>query len=354
MNIHVLDQTFKDIYVIDSYISVIWTRRYYSYGDCELYLSAEKEILDVLQCGYYLVREQDIKSTGLYNVMIINSREIQTDAENGDNLTVKGWCLKSILKRRVIIDQTVLQGTIQACLHSLIDQNIINPTNASRQISNFTLGTDTFTDDTKVKMQITGKNLAEAFEEICLSYGIGYDVYLYNGNFVFYLYKGLDRSYAQNVNAHVVVSEAFDNLLSSDYEQNNTEFANVAIVAGEGEGNARKKVTVGTASGLERYEMWVDARNASSNDGEIAEAQYLAMLATDGQDALSEAKATIVLSGEIINGVSFIINKDYFLGDVIQFENNYGISAATRVIEVIESDDDTGENIIPTFSDMEV
>ena len=354
MNVHVLDKTFKDIYVIDSYISLIWTRRYFSYGDFELYISAEKALLDVLQEGYYLVREKDIKPTGMYNVMIINSREIQTDAENGDNLTIKGWCLKSILKRRVIVNQTVLQGSLQACLHSLIEQNIINPTDTSRKISNFILGTDTFTDTTKVKMQITGTNLADAFEEICTSYGIGYDVFLQNGNFVFYLYKGEDRSYAQNVNPHVVVSEEFDNLLSSDYQQSREDFANVAIVAGEGEGNARKKVTVGTASGIDRYELWVDARNASSNDGEITDAQYLDMLTTDGVEALNESKTTTVLSGEILNGVSFIINQDYFLGDIIQFENDYGISASTRVIEVIESDDDTGENIIPTFTDMEV
>lgn len=354
MNIYVLDNNFDIAAVIDSYVSIIWTTRYFTYGDFELYLSAEAQTLDVLKEGYYLVRETDMKATGYYNVMIINSREIVTDAENGDNLIVTGYCLKSLLKRRVIVNQTMLSGTVQNCIRSLISDNIISPTDASRQISNFVLGTDTFTDATTIKKQITGKNLAEAVEELCTLYGIGYDVYLYNGNFVFYLYKGVDRSYAQQQNAHVVVSEQFDNLLSSDYKQSKDDFANVAIVAGEGEGAFRKKVTVGTATGLERYELWVDARNESSNDGDISDAQYIDILREEGREALGETGVTTMLSGEIINGVSFEINKDYYLGDVIQFENDYGITASTRIIEVIYNEDETGENVIPTFAEMEV
>ena len=77
------------------------------------------------------------------------------------------------------------------------------------------------------------------------------------------------------------------------------------------------------------------------------------------EGAFSSLKFTVpsiqtMLSGEIINGVSFQINDDYFLGDIIQFENNYGISAATRIIEVIYNEDETGVNIIPTFAEMEV
>ena len=78
------------------------------------------------------------------------------------------------------------------------------------------------------------------------------------------------------------------------------------------------------------------------------------MLQEDGENALSERDVTTVLSGEIINGVSFQINEDYFLGDIIQFENDYGISAATRIIEVIYNEDETGINVIPTFAEMEV
>ena len=355
MDIYVLNKEYKQIAVIDSFVSVIWTTRYFTNGDFELYLQAKEGLLDILQEGFYLVREQDMDSTGkMKNVMIIEAREIVTDIENGDNLIITGKCLKSLLKRRVVSEQTVLQGNLLTCLKQLINESIINPTVTARQISNFTFGTDAFTDSTKIKKQITGKNLLEAFEEICTAYGIGYDVYLYNGTFYLYFYKGVDRSYDQSTIPHVVVSEAFDNLLSSDYKQSKEDFANVAYVAGEGEGNARKKAMVGTATGLERYEVWVDARNASSNEGEISDSEYMAMLEADGEEQLAEMGVQTMLSGEIINGVSFKIGEDYFLGDIIQFENDYGISAVTRIIEVIYNEDETGINIIPTFAEMEV
>lgn len=359
MDIYVLDKTFEPVAVIDSYVSVIWTTRYFTVGDFELYLQADARILDILQEGFYLVRESDMQAAGIMrNVMIIESREIVTDAENGDNLIITGRDLKSILKRRVISNQTVLQGFLMNCLKQIVTECIISPTIAARQISNFRFGSDTFTDSTKIKKQITGTNLEEAVSEICTAYGIGYDVYLQRENggvsFVMYFYKGVDRSAEQDTNPHVIVSEEFDNLLSSDYKQSKDNYANVAYVAGEGEGNARKKVIVGNASGLDRYEVWVDARNASSNEGEISEAEYLSMLEADGIEALGDMNVTTMLSGEIINGVSFQINDDYFLGDIIQFENDYGISAATRVIEVIYNEDETGINMIPTFAEMEV
>lgn len=353
MNIYVLNKSFEMIYVIDSFVSVIWTTRYYTYGDFELYVSAEKKLLDVLKEGYYLVREQDISDTEYHNVMIVQNREIVTNAESGDNLIITGFCLKSILRRRVITNQTVLSGYVSACIQRLITENIIDPSDSGRAISNFKLGNVDVINNHTMKMQITGDNLADAIAEICQNYGYGYDIVLKNNQFVFNIYEGKDRTYAQNTNPYIVFSEQFDNLLSSDYTQSKTDYANVAIVAGEGEGIERIKKTVGTETGLNRYEIWVDARNASSNQGEITDAEYLEMLEQDGTEALSEKGVTTEFSGEVDNTINYILNRDYFLGDLVQIENDYGISASTRIIEVIESEDETGQNIIPTFSEME-
>lgn len=355
MNIYVLDTSFKVIDVIDEYISVIWTRRYFSYGDFELYLMASENNLDILTAGNYLVREQDIVSQSeFHNVMIISNRDIKTDVENGDNIIVTGYSLKSILKRRIISEQTTLSGMVENCITQLLIENLINPSVAERQISNFRLGTNMIINSNTMQRQITGDNLSEAITEICMTYGYGYDVYISNGNFVFYIYEGADRSYDQSANPYIIFSTEFDNLITSDYVQNNDNYANAAVVAGEGEGDERKKVTVGTASGLNRYEVWIDARNSSSNDGEISESDYLNMLRQEGVEELSELTTTTSFEGEVDDTTNFVIGKDYFLGDCVQVENDYGISAKTRIIEVIESEDENGADIIPTFSEMEV
>ncbi|MDT2284838.1 hypothetical protein P7H17_00070 [Paenibacillus larvae] len=41
---------------------------------------------------------------------------------------------------------------------------------------------------------------------------------------------------------------------------------NIAVVAGQGEGEDRKIVTVGTSTGLNRHEMFVDARDVGTQE----------------------------------------------------------------------------------------
>ena len=354
MNIYVLDESFEIVGIIDEYISCIWTTRYFTYGDFELYVSADEELLDLLQTNRYLVRENDIDEAGYHNVMIVRNREITTDAENGDHLIITGYSLKSIINRRIIPEQTILNGDVATCINILIDDNIINPDINARKINNFILGNNSVINTYTMKQQITGKNLEESISKICMTYGYGYDVYISNGKFVFYIFEGVDRSYNQTTNPCVVFSPEYDNLLSSDYIVNNDNFANAAVVAGEGEGTARKKVTVGTATGLDRYEVWIDSRNTSSNNGEISDAEYTELLTEEGVESLSEMETTTTFSGEIDSTINYVFNRDYFLGDIVQVENDYGIRAKTRIIEIIESDSETGYEIIPTFSEMEV
>ena len=351
MDIYVLNSNFEKIGVIDAYQSVIWTTRYFTPGDFEVYIPADKDLLNLLQVDYMLVRDKDCIEDEYRNVMLIRNIEIQSDAETGDSFIITGQCLKSIVARRVVASQTNLSGTVENCLRSLITQNIISPSDSDRAISNFILGTDGSLTAASMSMQITGDNLAEALAEICATYGYGWDVFIKGSNLVFYIYEGKDRSYNQSTNPHVVFSTEYDNLLSSDYKEDRSEYANVAIVAGEGEGTARKKATVGTASGLNRFEIWVDERNTSSNEGEITPSEYQELLEQAGAEKLAETGITTEFSGEVLPDANFIYGVDYFLGDIVQIENDYGISKAARITEIIESEDENGPTVIPTFEE---
>ena len=159
-----------------------------------------------------LVRDKDITGDECRNVMLIRNIEIQSDAETGDNLIITGQCLKSIVARRVVAEQTNLSGTVESCIRALITQNIISPSDTDRAISNFILGTDGSLTAATMSMQITGDNLAEALAEICATYGYGWDVFIKGTNLVFYIYEGADRSFNQSANPHVVFSTEYDNL----------------------------------------------------------------------------------------------------------------------------------------------
>jgi len=42
-------------------------------------------------------------------------------------------------------------------------------------------------------------------------------------------------------------------------------------------------------------------------------------------------------------------NRDYFLGDILRLDGEYGLSEFVRVSEFIRSDDSTGSKAYPTF-----
>lgn len=355
MNIYVLDSALELVGVVDYYKSIIWTRRYYEPGDFELCVEATAENIALLQMGRFLYRDADYDSaTGaVKSVMIIEYIQLVTSPEEGNTLLLQGRDLKSILHKRIVWKQTVLSGTLENNILAIVTQNIISPSIAARQISNFVLG-ETLGTTSAVKMQVTGANIGEWLTETLTPYEIGYDVYMLGGNFVFELCAGVDRSHDQSTNARVIISPTFENLMSSDYVHSRTEARNVALVAGEGEGSARKTAVAGasTASGMERNELFVDARNASTNSdgGTVSAADYTAQLVTQGNEALSELQPQIVFEGEIDAETNFIYGEDYFLGDKIQIISEHGISAAVRIIEVIDSEDETGRTVVPTFS----
>lgn len=345
MNIYVLNTSLERIAIIDSYSSIIWTNRYYDYGDFELYVQATNDLINILREDYYLIREgyED-------NAMVIESIEITTDIETGNFLLVKGKCLKSIVYRRIIWQQTSMYGQLETCVARLLNENIISPSDPKRKISNFTIES-MITTGIIISAQYTGDNLGESIAALCTSYGLGWDVKLdlEHKKFLFVLYAGTDRSYRQDTVPWVVFSNEYENILTTDYTYDKSEYANAVKVAGEGEGLARKYATIGDVSGIARREIYSDARDLSTNEGEITDAEYYEQLKERGLEALAERVDHQDFEGEVVD-YTYKYGKDYFLGDIVEVVNEYGMEAVTRVIEVISSEDESGIYTVPTFS----
>ena len=133
MELIVLDTSLKMLSVLDTFESLIWTERYSAYGDFEVYTSINDSVLEILKDDYYLwLKESD-------QTMIVEDRKIESDAENGNHFTVTGRSLESILERRIIWKQTILSGNFQNGIKKLLDENIINPSDASRKVEGLIL-----------------------------------------------------------------------------------------------------------------------------------------------------------------------------------------------------------------------
>lgn len=346
-NIH--DSSGEWVGIVENPTSAIWTRRYQQPGDFELYFSATPEMLALIADDCYITREDAPE------VMIVEHVEIKTSAEEGDYIIVSGRGAECMLERRIVWNQTSLNGRADAGIYRLIDENAINPADANRKLS-LRMNAPNVTRQT-IRAQYTGNNLLETVQEICKTYGLGFRavgdtserlaVYIE-------LLNGSDRSEGQEINSPVIFSEEYENLLSSNYAMDTKEHKNVALVAGEGEGKARKRATIGSAAGNARRELYVDARDISTNDGEISAEEYAAQLSARGAEALAEHTLAESFDGEIDTHNNFVLDVDYTLGDIVTTENKYGIRENTRVSAIMESWDGEGYNAVPIFENVEV
>lgn len=347
MNLLLLNQSFEVIDIIDTYTSLLWTVRYDEAGEFELVVPAKAENLELYKLDYYLqILESD-------RLMIIEKRIIETDVETGNELTITGRTLESILNRRIIWEQTTISGNLQTAVKKLIDDAIINPSVEGRQISNFIFRESSDTAITELKIdesQYTGDNLYDVIKAICALKHIGFKITVdVQGQFVFELYAGTDRSYSQSTLPCIVFSNKFENLLSSNYSEDQTNYKNVTLIGGEGEGTDRTTAIYGTESGLARREYFTDARDLSTNDGEIDATTYQNQLIERGTEKLKDYEIEKDIDGEITTTDLYTLNEDYNLGDLVQVVDCYGTSAKSRITEIVTSISTSSQSTYPTF-----
>lgn len=356
--IYVLDRSFNILGTIDAYASVIWRPSYSGIGDFEIYLPASDKVIELLTRDRYVVRSSDISIDADENitykkVMIIKNLSVTTDVENGDYLTVTGKELKYMLHQRLIWSQTVVTGTAEEAIRKYITENAISPTNENRIIPGLTLAEAAGFTDT-INKQVTAVPLDDEISEICNTYGYGWDIHIMNNTYVFTLYQGLDRSYNQSDRPYVVFSEEFNNLFNSQYQSNSENYANTALIGGEGEGVDQIFATCGDDNtGLDRYETYVDAGSVNRNAGteeEISLEDYTKLLEENGKSALSELGITEAFTGEADTEGSFVYETDFFIGDIVTVINKYGVSKNVRIISAIECEDANGVSLIPQFN----
>lgn len=262
MDLYVLDQNLDSLVVIDTFASLIWTDRFQECGDFELIMPVTKDALT------YLKQDNYLWSSHSEHPMIIEKILINADEEDGNQLTVTGRSLESILDRRIIWGMKTLTNNFQNGMREILEENIISPSKPERKIENFIFkeSTDPRIADLGIETQYTGDNIYDVIVSQCTERGIGFKVTVNEQKqFVFEFYVGTDRSYNQFANPYVIFSPDFENILDSNYVESKSGMKNVTLVGGEGDGSARRYTAVGNVSGLERRELFSDAGDISSD-----------------------------------------------------------------------------------------
>ena len=328
--------------VVENFSSFVWTDRYYSAGDFELYVPPTIRVLTQYIPDYYIVRPDS------EHVMIIDSVLLEED-DDGYSYKISGESLESILKRRILWTDTTLSGNFQDAIETLLNGSIISPSIADRKIDNFVFvkSKDEAITSLTIEEAEYSKNetIYDIIEKNCQEFEIGFKVMLTSDNkFAFTLYKGVDRSYDQTAVPYVIFSPAFDNLTSSSFLKSYTDYKNVALVTGtstDGEGESTDLSTVvGEASGLDRRETHIDAGDVQGNTS---------VLTKKGNEELAALKKTEAFEGEANVFNMFVYGKDFFIGDMVQLEDAFGNTGKSIVSEMVFSSDGEGEKFYPTF-----
>lgn len=80
---------------------------------------------------------------------------------------------------------------------------------------------------------------------------------------------------------------------------------------------------------------------------------YLSYLLATAYGQIAQHGEKISFSGTVEPNTTFVYKRDYYLGDIVTVENEYGISRAARIIEAREINDDTGYTMLPIFEYLE-
>lgn len=351
--------------LIENYDSLIWTERFNTTGDFQLITGNIDWFMQALP-------KQSVVSLRDSNVpMIVETHDIERKKNSPAKLTIKGRCFSSILDRRVSINGVVASLgdwlvvakipsdvahyiIYQICVVGINDPADIFPSakvqfitpadylNTSGPNRQFTvargnlLGTvlgllqteaaaDPSTEPDTPEIVPHG---IRAIRPNTAGTAVGIDIY-----------RGTDRS------DEILFDGSRDMLNDGRYLFSDVGSANAAYVLGPtSAAKMHQGATVPT--GLERRVILVDGISSGVDSAEA--------LRAEGSRAMSEAHVTAAFDGSINEDLSpYIYGVDYFLGDVVKMQGDYGLEEKARVTEYIRSYGPDGHKSFPTLTALE-
>lgn len=346
--------------IIDIFTSFRWSRRYYKVGEFELHCALNTDTLELLKRGNIIYKKDDVEAG------YIETRQLKTGTDGQELLEVSGKFLTNYLDRRISWDRVNFTGKTEDLMRKLVLDNFINPTVANRKINNLILGNlKGFVED--IKYQNSFGNILECLENISSTSNLGYRnlVDIRNKKILFDVYKGVDRTVNQSLIAPCIFSRYFENILEQSYFDSLNNYRNTCLIAGAGEGTNRKVTSIEQGVGLDRYELYVDARdiqdtkqvekndsegNTITEDAPIPWEEYEPQLIQRGKEKLSECYEIKTFDSKINTLGNNVYRRDYDLGDIVTIsDEKWGLQVDTRITEIEEIYEGGKVEINPTF-----
>ena len=336
MELYIFNTNRELVGIVESFEYLRWTRRYSQCGSFELKAIATQENAELLKEGNIIWKNDD-EEAGIIEHLSLS----QTDQEF---ITVSGRFATSFLARRIVWQTEKLSGDISDCVEQLIENNLINPSDVARKISGISFSSPSL--DIPISTQISYRNLMDAVTELCEVSEVGIKTIFTpeTGVFTIMLYKGTE--------SQAVFSKEYENLTEQVYTVSAADFANTALIGGEGEGAERTFVAITSGSGETRHEIFVDAKDLRAEDFGV---DYINTLIFRGQSKLNEQVIRYSFDTSVNPHGNLTYKVDFDLGQVVKvISKAWGVSMTTRIAEVEETYDADGQSISVVFGKSEL
>ena len=282
----------------------------------------------------------------------IKHREIALDADGKatENWIIKAVPLKAWLADRICIPPNNkathdVNSNTETVMKTYVDTNAVNSVDPLRKIPRLVVASNQ-NRGPQIKRSTRFGTLSDELKTIGELTQIGWNISLdiANKRFVFDVIEGTNRTATQRNVPPVIFSTEFKTLESIEYTESTLDHKTTAIVAGQGEGTARKVVTLNKhLSGLERKELYVDARDIADTETDDEGKEYARSevdivedLTNRGNEKLEEHTQQLFVNGQIKNTI-FRYNEDWFNGDTVTLQHNdWGIILDAQVTQVKE------------------
>lgn len=369
MDLIVLNRELEPIGVLDNYYSFIWVKKYYKSSEFELTCLFTIDNLSLL-------KRDNIIYKGNGEAGFIEFINLTLDEDGKEIIKVKGKSLTSYLSRRIIWGHENLNGNAENAMRTVVSNHCIAAP-VERVIPNLELGQlNNYTE--LIEKQVSYKQVKETIEDISKTSDLGHriDLDYNNKKLIFNVYKGINRTVNQSTVAPCIFSRDFENVLDQDYTDSINNYKNVALIGGTGEGAARRTSTYGFKTGLDRYELFVDAKDIKDTktisvpkveNGEIVlddegntvyqntdvaltDVEYIPLLKQRGNEKLSENTELKTFESTINLNSNLKYKEDFDLGDIVTvMDKSWGLTIDTRITEIQEVYENKGLSINVTF-----
>jgi len=354
----VYDSSLTPLGVADELNSLLWTRRYWSPGECKILAPFTTVNNKLLRQGNLIHKPGDNELAEIRYV------QIKKNSTGMEEIEAQGRFLSGWLDKRILLAEINTTATAQVLIKRVITENLISPTVTERAIPFLLLDSSEGTIATTA-VQFQGElyaNCLDVCEGLAKESAIGYRITtdLRTKAHTFRVLQGRDLSASQSANRPCVFSQAFDNVLEQEFVTSSENQRTTLYVGGVDSDVAVSRVVVEVrpTSGLARSEKFIDAsdikRNYKSGTSTLtySTAVYQAMLKARGEKELAAYGLSLSFESKIKTDGSLCYRTDFDVGDIVTcVDSRWGVRVDARITEMTETYQKGRQEVVATFGD---